>query len=227
VSLAIAEAIQAGVPRSDIAVLYRINNQSEVLERALDSLGISYQLRGGERFFARPEIKSAVQLIRAESLSPAAKPLHQAVSDIVRSLGWQANKTTEVGVVASKWEALNALLSMIDELPEGASIKDFALELADRAHSQHEPTTEAVTLSTIHAAKGLEWPLVFIVGLNEGYLPITYAKTPAAIAEEKRLLYVGITRAMREIRLSYSNFDSSREKSPSRFIAMLQSGSAK
>jgi DNA helicase-2/ATP-dependent DNA helicase PcrA len=111
--------------------LYRINNQSEVLERALDARGISYQLRGGERFFARTEIKSAVQLIRAESLSPSGKPLHQAVSDIVRSLGWQANKPTEVGVVASKWEALNALLSMLDDLPEGAGIKDFALELAD------------------------------------------------------------------------------------------------
>ena len=227
VAVAIAEAIAGGVSKSDIAVLYRINNQSEVLERALDARGISYQLRGGERFFARTEIKSAVQLIRAESLSPSGKPLHQAVSDIVRSLGWQANKPTEVGVVASKWEALNALLSMLDDLPEGAGIKDFALELADRAHSQHEPTTEAVTLSTIHAAKGLEWPMVFIVGVNEGYLPITYAKTDAAIQEEKRLLYVGITRAMRDLRLSYATFDASRERSPSRFIAILQAGLAK
>lgn len=227
VAAAISEAIAGGIPKSDIAVLYRINNQSELLERALDELGISYQLRGGERFFARPEIKSAVQLIRAEALSSSGKPLHQAVSDIVRSLGWQANKPTEVGVVASKWEALNSLLLMLDDLPEGAGIKDFALELADRAHSQHEPTTESVTLSTIHAAKGLEWPMVFIVGLNEGYLPISYAKTDAAIQEEKRLLYVGITRAMRDLRLSFSTFDASRERSPSRFIALLQAGLAK
>jgi DNA helicase-2/ATP-dependent DNA helicase PcrA len=226
VATVISEAIQSGVSKSEIAVLYRINNQSEVLERALDNLGINYQLRGGERFFSRPEIKSAVQLIRAEALSPSGKPLHQAVSDIVRSLGWQATKPTEIGVVASKWEALNSLLLMLDDLPEKAEIKDFALELADRAHSQHEPTTEAVTLSTIHAAKGLEWPMVFIVGVNEGYLPISYAKTSAAIQEEKRLLYVGITRAMRELRLSYASFDASRERSPSRFIALLQSGSA-
>jgi DNA helicase-2/ATP-dependent DNA helicase PcrA len=226
VALVISEAIQSGVSKSEIAVLYRINNQSEVLERALDELGINFQLRGGERFFSRPEIKSAVQLIRAEALSPVSKPLHQAVSDIVRSLGWQASKPTEVGVVASKWEALNSLLSMLDDLPEGAGIKEFALELADRAHSQHEPTTEAVTLSTIHAAKGLEWPLVFIVGVNEGYLPISYAKSVMAIQEEKRLLYVGITRAMRELRLSYASFDSSRERSPSRFISLLQAPSA-
>jgi DNA helicase II / ATP-dependent DNA helicase PcrA len=226
VALAISEAIQAGVSKSEIAVLYRINNQSELLERALDDLGISYQLRGGERFFARPEIKSAVQLIRAEALSPSGKPLHQAVSDIVRSLGWQATKPTEVGVVASRWEALNSLLLMLDELPEGAAIKDFALELADRSHSQHEPTTDAVTLSTIHAAKGLEWPMVFIIGVNEGYIPISYAKTAVAVQEEKRLLYVGITRAMKELRLSYSRSDASRERTPSRFLTLLQQSSA-
>jgi DNA helicase-2/ATP-dependent DNA helicase PcrA len=215
------------VLKSEIAVLYRINNQSEVLEKALDSLGLNYQLRGGERFFSRPEIKSAVHLIRAEALSPSVKPLHQAVSDIVRSLGWQANKPTEVGAVASKWEALNSLLAMLDELPEGSSIQEFARELVDREHSQHEPTTEAVTLSTIHAAKGLEWPLVFIVGVNEGYLPISHARTPAAIQEEKRLLYVGITRAMRELRISFATFDGGRDRLPSRFISLLQSGSAK
>ena len=226
VAQSISEAVQAGVAKSDIAVLYRINSQSEPIERALDELGIAYQLRGGERFFSRPEIRSAVQLVRAESLSPSGKPLHQAVSDIVRSLGWQATKPTDVGAVASKWDALNAFLSMLDELPEGASIKDFALELADRAHSQHEPTTEAITLSTIHAAKGLEWPMVFIIGLNEGTLPISYAKTESAIQEEKRLLYVGVTRAMRELRISCSNLDGTRAKTPSRFLSVLQQGLA-
>jgi DNA helicase-2/ATP-dependent DNA helicase PcrA len=226
VAKAISEAIQAGVAKSDIAVLYRINSQSEELERALDELGIAYQLRGGERFFARPEIRTAVQLIRAESLSPSGKPLDHAVSDIVRSLGWQQQRPTQQGAVASKWEALNSLLSMVDELPEGSGIKEFALELADRAHSQHEPTQDAVTLSTIHAAKGLEWPMVFIIGLNEGYLPITYAKTDAAIQEEKRLLYVGITRAKSQLRLSFVNQDKGRDRSPSRFVPLLQSGLA-
>jgi DNA helicase-2/ATP-dependent DNA helicase PcrA len=196
------------------------------LERALDDLGIAFQLRGGERFFARPEIRSAVQLIRAEALSPSGKPLDHAVSDIVRSLGWQQQRPTQQGAVASKWEALNALLSMVDELPEGAGIKDFALELADRAHSQHEPTQEAVTLSTIHAAKGLEWPMVFIIGLNEGYLPIAYAKTDAAVQEEKRLLYVGITRAKAQLRLSFVNQDKGRERSASRFVSILEAGLA-
>jgi len=221
VALEISEAVASGASLSDIAVLYRINSQSEPIERALSKLSIPHQLRGGERFFSRPEIKTAVQLIRAEALSPSGKPLHQAVSDIVRSLGWQQQPPTAEGAVAAKWEALNALVNMLDELPEGSSIKDFALELADRAHSQHEPIKEAVTLSTIHAAKGLEWQKVFVIGVNEGFLPISYSKTEGAIAEEKRLLYVAITRAMRELTISFSRSDNGREKSPSRFLSLL------
>jgi DNA helicase II / ATP-dependent DNA helicase PcrA len=221
VAAEISAAVASGVALSDIAVLYRINSQSEPIERALSKTAIAHQLRGGERFFARPEIKTAVQLIRAEALSPSGKPLHQAVSDIVRSLGWQQQPPTIEGAVAGKWEALNALLNMLDELAEGATIKDFALELADRAHSQHEPIKSAVTLSTIHAAKGLEWQKVFVIGANEGFLPISYAKTEAAVAEEKRLLYVAITRAMRELTISYSRSDNGRDKTPSRFLALL------
>lgn len=219
VAESIAELIRSGSKPSEIAVLYRINSQSEPLERALADVGIAFQLRGGERFFSRPEIRSAVQLIRAEAQSPNAKPLQQAVSDIVRSLGWQQSKPSSSQ--AEKWEALNSLLEMTDELPPEATIRDFALELSDRAHSQHEPIKEAVTLSTIHAAKGLEWQYVFIVGVNEGYLPIGYAKTPAELAEEKRLFYVGITRAMTELRISYAKEDGGRERLASRFLTDL------
>lgn len=217
----ITELVSAGVSLSEIAVLYRINAQSEPLERALSESGIAFQLRGGERFFARPEIRTAVQLIRAEALSVSSKPLQQSVSDIVRSLGWQQSRPNVAGETAAKWEALNSLLAMVDELPEGATIKDFAVEIADRAHSQHEPTQDAVTLSTIHAAKGLEWDFVFIVGLNEGVIPISFAKTESEIQEERRLLYVAITRARKELRLSFVSEDKGREKSPSRFLKNL------
>lgn len=217
----IAELIKSGTSLSDIAVLYRTNNQSEQLERALFAAGFSYQLRGGERFFARPEIRIAVQLIRAESLSVSSKPLHQTVSDIARSLGWQQTRPAGQGATLDKWEALNSLVLMVDELAEGATIKDFALELADRAHSQHEPTKDAITLSTIHAAKGLEWETVFIVGLNDGVIPISFAKTEAEIQEERRLLYVAITRAKKELWLSYVTSDQGREKVPSRFLKLL------
>ena len=218
----ISDRLSKGSKASEIAVLYRINSQSELLERALTSAGVAFQIRGGERFFNRSEIKSAVQLVRAEAASPSTKPLQQAVSDIVRSLGWQQQRPTAQSASATKWEALNAFLSMVDELPENASLKDFALEIQDRSRSQHEPVKEAVTLSTIHAAKGLEWSEVFIVGLVEGYLPISYAGTDAEIAEEKRLLYVGLTRARDDLEISWYKKDSAnRDRLPSRFISLL------
>jgi DNA helicase-2/ATP-dependent DNA helicase PcrA len=122
-----------------------------------------------------------------------------------------------------KWESLNSLIAITDELPAEATIADFAAELDERQRSQHEPIKAAVTLSTIHAAKGLEWEIVHMVGLTEGYLPISYAQSPAEIREEKRLMYVGITRAKREITLTWAKRDSTstRDREPSRFFNQL------
>jgi DNA helicase-2/ATP-dependent DNA helicase PcrA len=118
---------------------------------------------------------------------------------------------------------LNSLLAITDELAAGATIADFAKELDERQRSQHEPIKAAVTLSTMHAAKGLEWDVVFVVGLTEGYLPITYANTDAEIREEQRLLYVALTRAARELTLSWARADanSTRDREPSRFLSQL------
>lgn len=215
--------LDQGVKPSDIAVLYRVNGQSEALENALTQAGIDYQVRGGERFFNRPEIQTAIRAIRAEAVSAGEKPLYQTVAEICRSLGWQTQQPTEKGSAREKWESLNALLAITDELAEGASITDFAKELDERQRSQHEPVKAAVTLSTMHAAKGLEWDLVFVVGLTEGYLPITYATTDAEIREEQRLLYVALTRARKELTLSWSRRDSNstRDREGSRFLNLL------
>jgi DNA helicase-2/ATP-dependent DNA helicase PcrA len=98
----------------------------------------------------------------------------------------------------------------------------FADDLRARAEAQHEPTVSAVTLATLHSAKGLEWNEVFIVGLNEGMLPIAYAKGFEAIDEERRLLYVGITRARRRLELSWARRGGHRgEREPSRFLLEL------
>ena len=86
--------------------------------------------------------------------------------------------------------------------------------------AQHEPTIAAVTLCTLHAAKGLEWDDVHIVGLGDGLMPIGYARTAAAVEEERRLLYVGITRARRRLALSWAE-NAAGPREPSRFLAEL------
>lgn len=223
VALNIKTKLDQGFKPSDIAILYRVNGQSEALENALAHAGIDYQVRGGERFFSRPEIQNAIRAVRAEAVSPTDKGLYQTVSDICRSLGWQTQEPMEKGSTRDKWESLNSLLAITDELPENSTIGDFAKELDERQRSQHEPVKAAVTLSTIHAAKGLEWDFVYLVGLTEGYLPISYATTEPEIREERRLLYVGITRARQELMLGWARRDanSTRDREPSRFLAQL------
>ncbi|MEY4296374.1 MAG: hypothetical protein RL016_220 [Actinomycetota bacterium] len=219
----IRQRIEQGVPASEIAVLYRVNGQSEAIENALARQNVEYQLRGGQRFFARPEIMQAMLALRAEVISPSSKPLFQTVSDICRSLGWQTQAPEQAGPTRDKWESLNALLTILDELDPTATITDFVAELDERQGSQHEPTKESVTLSTIHAAKGLEWQVVYVLGLTEGYLPIAYAQTDAAIEEERRLLYVAITRARQSLSLSYSQRDmGGRPSAPSRFLRAIE-----
>lgn len=205
-----------GVKPRQIAILYRVNGQSENLEAALASAQVPYQLKGGVRFFARPEIQAAMRAINAEIAAKLDKPTHKAVEEICRGLGWSLSEPDQInGGTREKWESLNALLHILDEIPEGTSLEVFYRELLERSRSQHEPEAPAITLATIHAAKGLEWDHVFIVGVSEGYLPITYAKTEPQIAEENRLLYVGVTRARKTLMISWSGTES-------RFINLLR-----
>lgn len=228
-AVALAEAIEfdlaSGVKPHEIAVLYRVNGQSEVFETALTEKSISYQLRGGERFFNRPEIVRAMTAIRAEAVtnSYGDKSLFETVSDVCRSVGWSARKPDHAGADLDRYESLSALLAMVDELPEGTSVAQFSAELEERKRSQHEPLTAAVTLSTIHAAKGLEWSVVYLVGAVEGYLPIGYASTDAEISEERRLFYVAVTRAKKRLSISWAANDgvSGRVRKPSRFLSLL------
>ena len=123
------------------------------------------------------------------------------------------------GAVRDRWESLNALMGLAEETPDGTTLRQFVDELFERQQGQHDPTRAAVTLSTIHAAKGLEWNSVYLAGLSEGLLPISYARTEDAVEEERRLLYVGITRARSRLTLSWSG---QQGRKPSRFLAELQ-----
>ena len=106
-------------------------------------------------------------------------------------------------------------------------METFVEELAQRMDAQHAPVVEGVTLATLHAAKGLEWDAVFLVGLVDGTLPITHATTPEQVGEERRLLYVGMTRARRHLSLSWAQARAAggrRSRKPSRFLDGLRPG---
>lgn len=218
VANSVTAAIAAGTPASEIAVLYRTNAQSARFEEALRQRGTSVRVHGAQRFFDRADVRQAVMLIRGESKVADSRPLFQIVSDVLRSSGW-SSKPPEGVAQRERWEALNALLSLVDEMPPGTGIRHFSEELLARQRAQHEPTLEAVTLSAIHAAKGLEWSMVHIAGMSEGVLPIAHATDETAIAEERRLCYVAFTRARDLLRLSGVAGGARGNREPSRFIA--------
>ena len=226
---AIAAEIAAGAAPQDIAVLYRINVQATAIEAALTDAGVPYLLRGATKFFDLREVKEAIMLLKGATVTTAiAEPLFKTVSDVLRSLGWTQDAPEARGAVRDRWESLNALMGLAEEAPEGTTLRQFVEELIERQQGQHDPTRAAVTLATMHAAKGLEWDSVHIAGLSEGLLPISYARTEAAIEEERRLLYVGVTRARRRLSLSWAREGSAGspsrggQRSPSRFLAELQ-----
>lgn len=220
VASAIRAELDAGTPASEIAVLYRINAQSTAIEAALDDAGISFVLHGAPRFFELREVKEAIMLLKGASVTtPASEPLFKTVSDVLRSLGWTQHEPETRGAVRDRWESLNALMQLAEQAVSGTTLRQFVDDLLDRQASKHDPLREAVTLSTIHAAKGLEWNSVYVVGLSEGILPISYARTETAVDEERRLLYVGITRARARLTLSWSQ---QQGRKPSRFLAEVQ-----
>jgi DNA helicase-2/ATP-dependent DNA helicase PcrA len=223
IAKSIADRLEQGINPSEIAVLYRVNGQAEPLEHALTALGIDYQVRGGERYFSRQDVQQALAALRVEALSSADAPSFEAVSKVLRSLGWTTSAPAERGAAYERWEALNALMQILEEQVEELTLADFSKELEERVRSQHEPVKAAVTLATMHSAKGLEWDVVYLAGLTDGYLPIGYAKTESEIAEERRLFYVGVTRARKQLSLSYPSADVSggRKREPSRFLKLV------
>jgi DNA helicase II / ATP-dependent DNA helicase PcrA len=235
------QLIADGTPAREIAVLFRINAQSEAYEEALAAAEVPYVVQGAERFFERAEIRQAVVALRAATRStPVGTPLVPAVVDALAATGWQRDAPPPGGAARERWEALAALVSLADEYAAAAvqplgeaatverpvSLESFIEELQRRAAAQHAPTVDGVTLASFHSAKGLEWDAVFLVGLSDGTLPTTYAKTAEALEEERRLLYVGVTRARQWLWLSYAQSRSpgGRPRRPCRFLPQFERG---
>ncbi|WP_338423551.1 ATP-dependent DNA helicase UvrD2 [Streptomyces gobiensis] len=235
----IRELINSGVAASEIAVLYRINAQTEVYEQALADAGVPYQLRGAERFFERPEVREAAVALRGaaraggnDALLDDAVDLPSQVRAVLGTKGWQSQAPAGSGAVRDRWESLAALARLAEDFARArprATLADLVAELDERVSAQHAPAVDGVTLASLHSAKGLEWDAVFLVGLTEGMMPITYAKTDEQVEEERRLLYVGVTRARFHLALSWALARSPGGRAgrrPSRFLNGLRPGSA-
>ena len=217
-AIGIRALIAAGVPARQIAILVRINADTQRFELALTEAGVPYVVRGAERFYERPVVRQALVLFRgaavAERRADGASgrgdlpaPLPSAVRDVLTGIGFTAAPPAGGAAARERWESLAAIAQLADDMhaerPQ-AGLNDFSAELTRRAELGHAPAVEGVTLASMHAAKGLEWDAVLLPGLVEGLMPIVHARTADAIEEERRLLYVAVTRAREHLYLSWS-----------------------
>lgn len=221
IATAVSARIESGASPSEIAVLYRAHAQSAALQQALAAEGIATSVLGGTRFFAMPEVRQAILALRAAAVAPTEQGFLPGVHRVLRELGLSDEPPAAGGAQRDGWEARRAILRLAEDAGSDENLRTFSDALMARAKDQHEPTMRTVTLSTLHAAKGLEWPHVYLAGWAEGALPISYATGFDAIDEERRLAYVGVTRAARTLSLSWSRSAGRGERAPSRFLAEM------
>jgi DNA helicase-2/ATP-dependent DNA helicase PcrA len=198
----ITALLNSGTPPHEVAILARTNSQLKSVERAMVKVNLPYQVRSTERFFDRKEVRDFLGEVRKASVIPAEG---QGWIDELRTLA-QPYLTDEA------IDGIAALLHLARELDSDENftpktLRGYLREVEDRVQQNNPPTMPVVTLATLHAAKGLEWERVFLIGASEGQLPVS----DASIDEERRLFYVGITRAKADLHISY-------RKSPSPFL---------
>jgi DNA helicase-2/ATP-dependent DNA helicase PcrA len=205
----ITTLLSEGTAPQEIAILARTNSQLKGVERAMNSKGLPYQLRSTERFFERQDVRDFLKQVRQASVLPTEGATW---IDELRTIA-------QPYLTGESIDGIAALLHLGRELDSDdgftpKTLRGFLREVEDRVTQNNPPTMPVVTLATLHAAKGLEWERVFLMGASEGILPLETGSTgtsDSVVAEERRLFYVGMTRAKVDLHISYRGL-------PSRFL---------
>lgn len=194
----ITQLMSTGTAPQEIAILARTNAQLKGAEKAMLAANIPYQVRNTERFFERREIRDFLKQVRQASVIPT------------EGSGWidELRSLAQPYLTGEAIDGIAALLHLARELESDdnfspKTLRGYLREVEDRVQQNNPPTMPVVTLATLHAAKGLEWERVFLIGASDGQLPLANSSGDVALDEERRLFYVGITRAKADLHISY------------------------
>jgi DNA helicase-2/ATP-dependent DNA helicase PcrA len=202
-----------GVPWNRIAVLFRINAHSSRFEAALTTRGVPFRIGEGQRFTARAPVRALLDELRDAERTRPGLPFGQYLADLAggrrhdRVTSAREEAGTDVAetpdIAPSERDALLELgRDYLDSVSGSGAVVEFATWLDTATGGSTD--AHGVDLVTFHRAKGLEWTLVFVTGLERGMVPISWATTPEAQAEERRLLHVALSRAEDELRVSWA-----------------------
>lgn len=225
----VREYVSQGVSPRDMAILVRTHVQTEPILDALTGAAIPVTIHGSARFFDRPDVRRALTLVRGAARAEADPDI--TLMDQMRAalspLAWDAHNPPVSGTARATWESIAALMDLVVDIVEvnpGATLADVVAELERREQWEHAPEPHGVTVTTCHAAKGLQWSVVHVAGVSEGLLPSAQAATTEQVEQERRLLYVAITRATSHLQLSWAGARHPGQpamRQPSRFLADL------